>query len=34
MEEIIIFVEGNRFHVNLKVGEKGNYFRDAKTNIA
>ena len=33
-EEIIIFVNGSTFHVNLKVDEKGKYFRDAKTNIA
>ena len=34
MEEVIYFVVGNIFHVNLNVGEKGKYFRDAKTNIA
>ena len=33
VEEIIIFVEGNRFHVKLKVGEHGKYIRDANTNI-
>jgi hypothetical protein len=33
-EEIIFFVEGNRFRVKLKVGEPDKYIRDANTNIA
>jgi hypothetical protein len=33
VEEIIIFVERNRFHVELKVGEHDKYIRDANTNI-
>ena len=34
VEEIIIFVEGNRFHVDLKVGERGKYIRDDNINNA
>jgi len=34
MEEIIIFVEGNRFYVGLKLGERGTYIHDASTNFA
>jgi hypothetical protein len=34
VEEIIIFVEGNKLHVELKVGERGKHIRDANTNIA
>jgi hypothetical protein len=33
MEEEIIFVEGNRFHVDLKGGDRG-HIRDASTNFA
>ena len=29
MEEIIIFVERNRFHVELKAGERGKYISEA-----
>jgi len=34
VEEIIIFVEGNGFHVEMKVGERDKYIRDPYTNIA
>jgi hypothetical protein len=34
VEEIIIFVEVNRFHVDMKVVERVQYTRDANTNIA
>jgi len=34
VEEIIIFVEGNTYHVEWNVGERGKYIRDANTNIA
>jgi hypothetical protein len=34
VEETVIFVVGNKFHVLLKFGERGKYTRDAKTNIA
>jgi hypothetical protein len=34
LEEIIIFLEGNRFQVELNVGERGKYIRDANNNFA
>jgi hypothetical protein len=34
MAEKIIFVEGNRIHVDPKFGERGTFIRDASTNIA
>jgi hypothetical protein len=33
MEEIIIFVDGNQFRVELQVGELGKYIREANTNF-
>ena len=30
----IIFVEGNRIHVDPKFGERGTFIRDASTNFA
>ena len=33
-EEIIIFVEGNWFHVNPEIDERGKYIRHANTKIA
>ena len=32
--EIIIFVEGNRIHVDPKFGERGTFIRDASTKFA
>jgi len=32
--EIIIFVEGNRIHVDPKFGEPGTFIRDASTKFA
>jgi hypothetical protein len=34
VEEIIIFLERNKFQVELNVGERGKYIRDANNNIA
>lgn len=34
VEEVIIFVEENRFQVKLKFGERGKYISDVNTNIA
>jgi len=34
MVEIIIFMEGNRIHVDQKFGERGTFIRDASTNFA
>jgi hypothetical protein len=33
MEEIIIFVEGNRFHIELNAGEWGKYTREVEETI-
>jgi hypothetical protein len=34
LEETVIFLEGNKFQVELNVGERGKYIGDAKKNIA
>jgi hypothetical protein len=33
MAEVIIFVEGNRIHVDPKFGERGTFIRDASSNF-
>jgi hypothetical protein len=34
MADVIIFVEGNRIHVDPKFGERSTFIRDASTNFA
>jgi CTP synthase (UTP-ammonia lyase) len=34
MAQVIIFVEGNRIHVDPKFGERGTFIRYASTNFA
>ena len=34
MAEVIIFVEGNRIHVDPKFVERGTFIRDASTNFS